>query len=135
MAILTQNIAHSTFFTPQAYRVVLYTEPQIKRFVRFVRLLPFGQWVFDKSRVQKKIGVPFSCKIRLKSLLSCQGTIKIKENQNLNQKEKIKKRIVFAQRNAFLLVFKALHTSYFAKMHKINVSTLLECIKLAFLFC
>ena len=60
---------------------------------------------------------------------------KSKENQNLNQKEKIKKRIVFVQRNAFLLVFKALHTSYFAKMHKINVSTLLKCIKLAFLFC
>ena len=65
MAILTQNIAHSTFFTPQAYRVVLYTEPQIKRFVRFVRLLPFGQWVFDKSHVQKNRSA-FSCKIRLK---------------------------------------------------------------------
>ena len=77
------------FFTPQAYRVILYTEPQIKR---FVRLLPFDQWVFDKSRVQKNRSA-FSCKIRLKSPLSCQGTIKIKENQNLNQNEKIKKRI------------------------------------------
>ena len=28
---------------------------QISRFVRFERLLPFGQWVFDKSRVQRKI--------------------------------------------------------------------------------
>ncbi len=27
----------------------------LKRFVLFVRLLPFGQWVFDKSRVRKKI--------------------------------------------------------------------------------
>ena len=26
----------------------------LARFVLFVRLLPFGQWVFDKSRVQKK---------------------------------------------------------------------------------
>ena len=86
MAILTQNIAHSTFFTPQAYRVILYTEPQIKRFVRFVRLLPFDQWVFDKSRVQKNRSA-FSCKIRLKSPLSCQGTIKIKRKS----KEKIKK--------------------------------------------
>ena len=68
-----------------------------------------------------------SCPVKVQS--------KSKENQNLNQKEKIKKRIVFVQRYAFLLVFKALHTSYFAKMHKIGVSILLKCIKLAFLFC
>ena len=80
------------FFTPQAYRVILYTEPQIKRFVRFVRLLPFGQWVFDKSHVQKKWGA-FSCKIRLKTPLSCQGTIKIKRKSKDKSKEKIKKRI------------------------------------------
>ena len=32
---------------------IYHVEP--KRFVLFVRLLPFGQWVFDKSRVRKKI--------------------------------------------------------------------------------
>ena len=31
---------------------IYHVEP--KRFVLFVRLLPFGQWVFDKSRVRKK---------------------------------------------------------------------------------
>ena len=61
--------------------------------------------------------------------------VKVQSMSKENQKEKIKKRIVFVQRNAFLLVFKALHTSYFAKMHKIGVSILLKCIKLTFLLC
>ena len=50
------KILHILLFTLQAYRVILYTEPQIKR---FVILLPFGQWVFDKSRVQKNRGAFF----------------------------------------------------------------------------
>ena len=49
-------------------------------FGTFGRLLPFGQWVFDKSRVQRKI--------RLKSHLSCKAQSKSNENQNINQKEK-----------------------------------------------
>ena len=35
-----------------------------KIFVLFVRLLPFGQWAYGESRVQKKIFAVFGQKIR-----------------------------------------------------------------------
>ena len=43
------------------------------------RLLPFGQWVFDKSRGQEPAASGHACKSVL--------------NPYINQKEKIKKRI------------------------------------------
>ena len=74
------------FFTPQAYRVILYTEPQIKRFVRFVILLPFGQWVFDKSRVQKN-----EVLFHAKSVLNPPCPVKAQSKSKDKSKEKIKK--------------------------------------------